>query len=106
MAPPSEKVLVLCGGLQSSGTTLISYCFLQRADMDGVLDAPTDLLPAIDPRLARPYAWYKGKISCFRLSEMADYYRDFGWDVRPLLVLRDLRTVWASLRKKEYGCNG
>ena len=101
-----EKTLVLCGGLQSGGTTLISYCFLQRGDTDGVLDAPTDLLPAIDPRLARPIAWYKAKISCFRLSEIAHHYRDAGWNVRPLLVLRDLRTVWASLRKKAYGCNG
>lgn len=106
MTMPAEKTLILCGGLQSSGTTLVSCCFLQRGDTDGVLDAPTDLLPAIDPGLARPIAWYKAKISCFRLVETADFYRDFGWKVRPLLVVRDLRAVWASLRKKEYGCNG
>jgi hypothetical protein len=92
--------------LQSSGTTLISYCFLQRSDTDGVLDADNDLLPALDPRLARPYAWYKTTISCFRLGEIAQHYRDDGWQVRPLLVLRDLRAVWASLRKKTYGRNG
>ena len=46
-----EKALILCGGLQSSGTTLISYCFLQRGDTDGVLDADNDLLPALDPAL-------------------------------------------------------
>lgn len=101
-----ENTLVLCGGLQSSGTTLISYCFLQRGDTDGVLDADNDLLPALDPRLARPVAWYKTTISSFRLSEIAQYYRDAGWDVRTLLVLRDLRAVWASLRKKSYGRNG
>ena len=56
MAPPTEKALVLCGGLQSSGTTLVSYCFLQRGDTDGVLDADNDLLPALDPQLARPFA--------------------------------------------------
>jgi len=39
MALPPEKALILCGGLQSSGTTLVSYCFLQRGDTDGVLDA-------------------------------------------------------------------
>src|SRR3954470_13733191 len=106
MALPAEKALILCGGLQSSGTTLVSYCFLQRGDTDGVLDADNDLLPALDPQLARPFAWYKTTISSFRLSEIARHYRDAGWDVRSLLVMRDLRAVWASLRKKAYGRNG
>ncbi len=106
MAPPCNNALILCAGLQSSGTTLVSYCFLQRADTDGVLDADNDLLPTIDPDLARPFAWYKSTISCFRLSEFAQHYRDEGWDVRTLLVLRDLREVWASLRNKSYGRNG
>jgi hypothetical protein len=106
MALEPEKTLVLCGGMQSGGTTLVSYCFLQRRDTDGVLDADNDLLPALDPRLARPYAWYKTTISCFRLSEIAQHYRDAGWQVRTLLVVRDLRAVWASLRKKPYGRNG
>ena len=101
-----RRALILCGGLQSSGTTLVSYCFLQRADTNGVLDADNDLLPAIDEELARPYAWYKTTISCFRIGEIAQHYRDAGWDVRTLLVLRDLRAVWASLRKKPYGRNG
>src|SRR6185436_15095987 len=106
MALPTEKALVLCGGLQSSGTTLVSYSFLQRGDTDGVLDADNDLLPALDPQLARPFAWYKTTISSFRLSEIAKFYRDAGWNVRTLLVLRDLRAVWASLRTKPYGRNG
>jgi hypothetical protein len=106
MAALSRQTLILCGGLQSSGTTLVSYCFLQRADTDGVLDADNDLLPALDARLARPLAWYKTTISCFRLGEIAGFYRDAGWDVRTLLVLRDLRVVWASLRTKPYGRNG
>ena len=41
MAEP-RKTLYLCGGLQSSGTTLVSWCFLQRADMNGALDADND----------------------------------------------------------------
>ena len=106
MALPPKHALILCGGLQSSGTTLVSYCFLQRGDTNGVLDADNDLLPAIDPRLAQPFAWYKTTISCFRLSEIAEHYRDAGWNVRTLLVLRDLRAVWASLRGKSYGRNG
>jgi len=106
MALPPKHALILCGGLQSSGTTLVSYCFLQRGDTNGVLDADNDLLPAIDDRLARPCAWYKTTISCFRLSEIAEHYRDAGWNVQTLLVLRDLRAVWASLRDKPYGRNG
>ncbi len=106
MTTSVARTLILCGGLQSSGTTLVSYCFLQRADTNGVLDADNDLLPAIDDDLAKPIAWYKTTISCFRLSEIAQHYRDAGWNVRTLLVLRDLRTVWASLRNKSYGRNG
>lgn len=101
-----QPVLIVCGGLQSSGSTLVSYCFLQRGDMNGVLDADNDLLPAIDASLAGPIAWYKTTISCFRLSEIAQHYSDAGWQVRTLLVLRDLRAVWASLRSKSYGRNG
>jgi hypothetical protein len=106
MATARNNALILCAGLQSSGTTLVSYAFLQRADTNGVLDADNDLLPALDPNLAQPFAWYKTTISSFRLSEIAAYYRDVGWDVRTLLVIRDLRDVWASLRDKPYGRNG
>jgi hypothetical protein len=102
----NNRTLVTCAGLQSGGTTLVSYCFLQRGDTNGVLDADNDLLPAIDPGLAQPIAWYKTTISSFRLSEIVQHYRDAGWQVRPLLVLRDLRAVWSSLVKKEYGRNG
>lgn len=106
MSGTRQPQLILCGGLQSSGSTLVSYCFLQRSDTNGVLDADNDLLPAIDERLARPIAWYKTTISCFRLSEIAEHYRDAGWRVRTLLILRDLRAVWSSLRTKSYGRNG
>ena len=106
MAMARNNALILCAGLQSSGSTLVSYAFLQRGDTNGVLDADNDLLPALDPNLAQPFAWYKTTISSFRLSEIAGHYRDAGWDVRTLLVLRDLRDVWASLRGKPYGRNG
>mgnify|MGYP002684367817 CR=1 FL=1 len=106
MTKTRDRMLILCGGLQSGGTTLVSYCFLQRADTDGVLDGDNDLLPALDEQLARPIAWYKTTVCCFRLSEIAQHYRDAGWNVRTLLVLRDLRAVWASLRTKPYGRNG
>jgi len=84
----------------------VSWCFLQRGDMDGILDSENDLLPPVDRNLGRPHTWYKTVISCFRLTEMAEHYRDEGWDVRPLLVTRDLRDVWASMSTKTYARNG
>jgi hypothetical protein len=99
------RVLHLCAGTQSSGSTLVSWCFLQRADMNGVLDGENDLLP-VPPSVAGAFVWYKTTISCFRLSELIAHYQDEGWSVRPLLVVRDVRRVWASLSRKHYGRNG
>jgi hypothetical protein len=104
--PAPSRILYLCGGTQSSGSTLASWCFLQRADMDGYLDADNDILPEIPGDLGKPLVWYKTTISSFRLSELIEHYRDEGWDVRPLLVVRDVRFVWASLFRKPYGLNG
>lgn len=98
--------LYLCGGLQGSGSTLVSWCFLQRSDMDGVLDADNDLLPFLDPRLGNPHAWYKTNVGSFRMSELVRHYGDLGWDVYPLLVVRDLRDLWASLVGESFAANG
>ena len=104
--PDKDRVLYLCAGLQSGGTTLISWCFLQRADMDGILDANNDMLADIPPSLKTPYAWIKTTIGSFRTSEQVAYFQDLGWTVRPLLVCRDVREAYASLRTKRYGRNG
>ncbi len=98
--------LFLCAGLQCSGSTLISWCFLQRHDMDGVLDAEYDLLPRLEPSLGRPLVWCKTTIGSFRFCELIAHYEDEGWEVSPLLVLRDIRDTWASLAVKPYGMNG
>jgi hypothetical protein len=103
---PATSKFYLCGGLQGSGSTLISWCFLQRADLRGVLDATFDLAPSLLAKETGQTAWYKTTIACFRLAELAQHYADFGWEVRPLLVIRDVRKVWASLVSKPYGRNG
>jgi hypothetical protein len=103
---PGDKPLYLCAGTQSSGSTLISWCFLQRQDMDGVLDARGDILPQIPHTISAPNVWCKTTINCFRMREMIQYFEDEGWTVRPLLVVRDVRAVWNSLSKKSYGRNG
>ena len=102
----ARRILYLAAGLQSSGSTLVSWCFLQRPDMNGFLDADHDLLRDIPQDIGTPLAWFKMTISCFRLSEMAAHYEDAGWDVRPLLIVRDVRHVWNSLCRKPYGRNG
>ncbi|MDB5332709.1 MAG: hypothetical protein JWP03_3860 [Phycisphaerales bacterium] len=101
-----SRPLYLCGGLQSSGSTLVSWCFLQRADMDGVLDARFDTLPQMPADLSCSLAWCKFTIACFRFSEVMEYLQDEGWEVRPLLVVRDVRSVFNSLITKSYGRNG
>lgn len=102
----TTRDLYLCGGTQSSGSTLISWCFLQRSDMDGILDADNDLLANIPFQWGRPNTWYKTTISCFRMSELMAHFEDAGWRVHPLLVVRDVRQVWSSLCRKPYGRNG
>ena len=104
--PTPTRQLYLCAGSQSSGSTLVSWCFLQRADMDGVLDARFDMIPQVPPNLSRPLPWIKFTVACFRFSEVADFYADEGWSVRPLLVVRDVRAVFNSLITKPYGRNG
>jgi hypothetical protein len=107
MAPAFvRRPLFLCGGTQSSGSTLISWCFLQRHDMDGVLDARPDQLPQVPQNLRSPLGWLKFTIASFRFSEVMEHLETEGWDVRPLLVVRDVRAVFSSLIQKEYGRNG
>lgn len=102
----NKPILYLCGGLQSSGSTLVSWCFLQRKDMDGVLDAFHDQIFAFPKLLESPFHWCKFTISAFRFSELITYYTDEGFEVRPLLLLRDPRAVFQSLATKPYGRNG
>jgi hypothetical protein len=74
--------------------------------MDGVLDGESDLLPQIALDFGRPHTWLKTTISSFRMSELTSHYQDAGWQVHPLLIVRDVRNVWSSLLTKPYGVNG
>src|SRR5215204_2566959 len=98
--------MILCAGLQSGGTTLISWCFLQRRDTNGVLDTPSDLIQPAFERVQDPIVWVKMTVASFRWLDMCETYRDLGWEPEPLLVVRDARTAYSSLTKKDYGCNG
>jgi hypothetical protein len=100
-----KRLLYLCAGMQSGGTTLVSWCFLQRRDMDGILDAKGDMLADPSPSSPASLTWLKTTVSCFRMSEQIAHFQDLGWTVKPLLVCRDVRAVYASLRTKGYGRN-
>ncbi len=106
MSHSSTQTIILATGLQSSGSTLLSWCFLQRADMNGVLDGDTDLIPLLPLAASSSLAWYKTTISCFTLQEQMACLEDEGYTVLPLLMVRDVRKVWASLMHKHYGRNG
>lgn len=101
-----SRTVYLCGGLQGSGSTLISWCFLQRADMDGILDAAFDSLPQIPRRRSIERPWCKFTIACFRIADVKQHLEDEGWQVQPLLIARDVRAVFNSLIGKKYGRNG
>ncbi|WP_457665392.1 hypothetical protein [Thiolapillus sp.] len=102
----SAQTVILATGLQSSGSTLMSWCFLQRPDMNGTLDGDTDLVPLLPAGIETPFVWYKTTISCFTLQEQKAVLEDVGHLVRPMLMVRDVRAVWMSLMKKPYGRNG
>lgn len=98
--------MILCAGLQSGGTTLISWCFLQRRDTNGVLDTPSDLIQPRFERVREPIVWVKQTVASFRWLDLCETYRDLGWEPEPLLVVRDVRAAYSSLIRKSYGVNG
>jgi hypothetical protein len=102
----SSRRMILCGGSQSGGTTLVSWCFLQRQDTNGILDMSHDLMRYSFDRVIEPIVWVKMTIGAFRFLDVYETYRDMGWNPEPLLVVRDIRAAYASLMKKSYGFNG
>lgn len=59
-------------------------------------------MPVVDT----PLAWAKMTIASFRWEEVAAYYEWQGFDVKPLMIVRDPRRSFASLKNKPYGRNG
>lgn len=102
----AEQRMILCAGLQSGGTTLPSWCFLQRRDTNGVLDMPSDVIQPSFDRVTEPIVWCKMTIASYRWVDLAGIYRDLGWNPEPLLVVRDVRAAYSSLSRKWYGVNG
>ena len=72
--------------------------------MDGILDARFDIVPVM-PKV-KSLAWCKFTIATFRFSEVMAQFEDEGWTIKPLLVVRDVRAIFNSLIKKDYGLNG
>jgi hypothetical protein len=101
-----DRRMILCAGLQNSGSTLISWCFLQRHDTNGVLDMPSDVVRTSFDKVKEPILWCKMTIASFRWLDLFELYHDLGFNPEPFLVVRDMRTTYASLMKKSYGYNG
>jgi len=101
-----KKKLILCAGLQSGGTSIISWCFLQRYDTDGVFDMENSMIYTDLFDIRTPYIWVKMTIGSFRWRDVAKVYEDIGYQVIPVLVIRDVRFAFASLMDKNYGING
>jgi hypothetical protein len=98
--------MILCSGLQSGGTSLISWCFLQRPDIDGVFDMENSVVQTDFSRVSDKTLWVKMTVGSFMTNEVMEIYQDIGFAVRPVLVIRDVRHAYASLIRKEYGKNG
>jgi len=98
--------MILAAGLQSGGTSLVSWCFLQHPCINGVLDMPSDLMRVDFDEVREPIVWCKTTIASFRWVDVANTYRDLGWTPEPLLIVRDVRSTYSSLSKKWYGFNG
>ena len=102
----ASRRMILCAGLQCGGTTLISWCFLQRRDTNGVLDMPNDVIQTSFEEAKEPILWVKQTVGAFRWLDVYETYRDLGLNPEPLLIVRDMRTTYSSLMKKHYGING
>jgi hypothetical protein len=102
----SSRRMILCAGLQSSGSTLFSWCFLQRRDTNGALDMPNDIIRTSFEKVTEPILWVKMTVGAFRWLDVHETYRDMGWRPEPLLFVRDVRATYASLMKKSFGANG
>ncbi len=102
----TARSLYLCGGMQSGGTTLVSMCFLQRADMDGVYDMENCLIQQDFSRVFTSKLWIKMTVGSFRLKEVADLFSAQGWEVHPILVCRSQIDAMTSLITKQYGIDG
>jgi hypothetical protein len=98
--------MILCAGLQSGGTTLVSWTFLQRHDTNGVLDMQNSVIHTSFDKVQEPIVWVKMTIGAFRWLDVYDTYKDLGWQPEPLLIVRDVRDTFCSLMKKNYGING
>ena len=101
-----HRRMILCAGLQNSGSTLVSWCFLQRRDTNGVLDMPSDVVRTVFDRAKEPVLWCKMTIASFRWLDLFELYGDLGFNPEPFLIIRDTRTTYAALMKKSYGVNG
>lgn len=101
-----RQPLILATGLQSGGTTVVSHSFLKHPELDGILDMASDRIEMNLARVSAPVVWVKMTTIAFRWEEVAAVYEQQGYEVYPLLIVRNPFDAWASLKHKWYGLNG
>ena len=101
-----RQPLILATGLQSGGTTVVSHAFLKHPELDGILDMASDRIETNLARVSAPVVWVKMTTIAFRWEEVAAVYEQQGYEVYPLLIVRNPFDAWASLKHKWYGLNG
>jgi hypothetical protein len=100
-----KQPLILATGLQSGGTTVVSHAFLKHSQVDGILDMASDKIEMNFARVTLPIVWVKMTSIAFRWEEVAEIYRLQGYEVYPLLIVRNPFDAWSSLKNKWYGLN-
>ncbi len=97
--------MILATGLQSGGTTVVSGAFLKHPDLDGILDMASDRIDTNLRLVNSPVTWVKMTTISFTWREVAEIYQMQGYDIHPLMIVRNPYDVWASLKTKWYGIN-
>ncbi len=101
----NKRDLILAVGQQSSGSTLISHAFLNHPELNGILDMASDKIELNFSRVKTDKVWVKMTTIAFTWSEVAAVYQLLGFNVHPLMIVRNPYDVWASLQHKWYGLN-
>lgn len=74
--------------------------------MDGVYDMENSVIHTDFSLIKTEYTWVKMTVGSFRTTDVVSIYSDMGFEVKPMLVVRDVRFAFSSLIRKIYGING
>lgn len=97
------KNLRLLIGLQSGGSSLLSYCICRHSKVQGVFDGFHDRLISVNFLEANSINFIKFTCASYSPSEVISYYESAGYAVSAVILTRSLDEVYQSLKTKPYG---